>query len=412
MRLLLTLLLALLAASAARADSWLPPSEETYLSSNGEWRLTVTPRGLKDSLSYFTDKVEGVELAGQAADETHATARARLERRTTTGWAQQWAAPLVNDVAPTSALVSNDGRYVVTFDNWHHVGVGDHVVVVYGPEGRLVRSLRIDEIVPPAYAAALPRSVSSLWWSGNHRLAPDGRHVLLAVRVPSEDLGSWEDSPTIPVRVLLDSGQPIPPSDRAWDRANAKAARIVGDQEAALAAHRAAMIAPLPAPRAKTAEAWRPYLYEALQRLASPAEIRGYDILLLTADEPDSETWMRTALTEAEPTRIVMMAAPGRTDRLAALVREIAAPLPAEAWKGMRIHLVIAPADAAPIAAALSARGADVRLLDPAVPIPQRPERLNGEDDRAEQDLLWRELEMPIDAASPAAPSESAPKAR
>ena len=39
-----------------------------------------------------------------------------------------WAIPLVNEVSPVDALVSDKDDYVITFDNWHSVGYGDDAV--------------------------------------------------------------------------------------------------------------------------------------------------------------------------------------------------------------------------------------------------------------------------------------------
>jgi hypothetical protein len=43
-------------------------------------------------------------------------------------------------VAPVSALVSEDGAYLITFDNWHSMGYGDDVVVLYRTDGTLIHS--------------------------------------------------------------------------------------------------------------------------------------------------------------------------------------------------------------------------------------------------------------------------------
>jgi hypothetical protein len=69
---------------------------------------------------------------------------------------------LPNPVSPVSALVSDEG-YLITFDNWHNLGMGK-VVVIHGPDGRLVRSYELAELYPPARLGKLRQSVSSRPW--------------------------------------------------------------------------------------------------------------------------------------------------------------------------------------------------------------------------------------------------------
>src|SRR5690606_13407911 len=118
-------ILCVVASDTALADSWSLPTPEIYSSADGSKRLTVYPRELSNQLDYFSDKVEGIEPAGQRRAASTATATAILESKAKGGkWALMWHGPLLNNVSPVSALVSNSGHHVVTFDNWHEVGHG------------------------------------------------------------------------------------------------------------------------------------------------------------------------------------------------------------------------------------------------------------------------------------------------
>ncbi|WP_286772128.1 hypothetical protein, partial [Sphingomonas sp. 66-10] len=103
------------------------PTTTTYTSCRGHARITVVPRDLENQLSYFEDKVNKVDPAGQAKGGTR-FARARLERLTNKRWQVVWEREIANDVAPVSAIVRDDGEYAVTFDNWHGVGYGPNAV--------------------------------------------------------------------------------------------------------------------------------------------------------------------------------------------------------------------------------------------------------------------------------------------
>src|SRR5687767_5630364 len=102
----------LLAWSAtAAADSWAPPEVKSYFSANRQVRLTVHPRSFTNALDFFTDKVCEREPAGAPPGNRQRTARAVMERSDGIGgWTPIWTGPLVNEVAPVSALVADDGR--------------------------------------------------------------------------------------------------------------------------------------------------------------------------------------------------------------------------------------------------------------------------------------------------------------
>lgn len=175
-----------LSAGFAHADSWRLPEVQTYHSPSGSLKLTVVPRTLANRLKYFEDKVEGREPAGQDPASGRRECRGNLERLKDDGsWVLVWERGLVNEVAPVGALIADSG-YVVTFDNWHSVGHGPHVIVIYAPDGRLVRSLTLRDFLAPTEIEQLPHSVSSIHWGRDHHIAEDGATLILRVLEPGE----------------------------------------------------------------------------------------------------------------------------------------------------------------------------------------------------------------------------------
>lgn len=403
------ILLTVLTAASAHADTWLPPERQTFTSANGEARLTVEPRPIRDQLAYFEDKVKGREPAGQPAGETRRTAEATLERRIDGRWRTVWHAPLVNEVAPVSALVSDDGEHVATFDNWASVGYGEDVVVLYGPGGRLVRALGLSQILPDVYIAALPRSVSSLWWSGQHRLTADGRQLLVAVVVPDDDTPPGRERATVDVRIDLDTGAVTPPSGPAWVGALAQAKRVSAAREASEAARKAAFVAPLSAPASTGEREWHQYMQEAFFRL-DPQWKRDYPNTTVlrspsARDYKPSEKWVRDALDGGDLSDVVMLAAPAAPERLVSIVASVARRLPPRKLKDVRIYLAVPPGPARAIAAALRPSGAEIIPLDLTKGIPQRPERLRGETPMDDLMDMADELDAAADAnATPPQP--------
>src|SRR5687767_23204 len=108
--------------------------------------------------------------------------RGELHRKTRGGgWRRVAAWRLVNEVSPLSALVANDGT-IITFDNWHSVGYGDDVVVIYRSDGSLVRKFGLADLVEDEDIPQFSRSVSSMQWAGTHRVDEEQRTLLLAIQ--------------------------------------------------------------------------------------------------------------------------------------------------------------------------------------------------------------------------------------
>src|SRR5688572_10805057 len=132
------LVIFIFASSGASADSWMPPSKETYVSPDQSARLTVVPRDLKSAYAYFDDKVEGREPAGAPAGSKETSATAILELRSASGrWEMAWKKPLINEIAPVDVVVANNGHGFATFDNWHSMGHGPNAIAIYGLDGAL-----------------------------------------------------------------------------------------------------------------------------------------------------------------------------------------------------------------------------------------------------------------------------------
>jgi hypothetical protein len=166
---------------------------------------------------------------------------------------------------------------VVTFDNWHSVGFGDNVVVIYRRDGSLVRSMKLADILPPDYVRALPTSVSSMWWGGEHALSPDGRQVVLKVVVPNRSGSIGSQRQYVDVRIDLESGAVAPLAGTGWTRAMASAAPLAARSKAEEATWRASMIAPLAAPAGTKEIDWKRCLYQAIRRLAPESPQMGFD---------------------------------------------------------------------------------------------------------------------------------------
>lgn len=372
----------------AAADSWAPPETRTYMSPSKTVRLTVIPRELSSALGYFEDKMDAREPAGQRKGG-NANARGILERRDPTGqWTPLWDKPLVNDVGPVEALVADSSDYVVTFDNWHSLGHGENVVVVYGPSGRLVRSLTLTDIVPQTYVRALPHSVSSISWRGEPRIAE--QQLILPITVPataSPDNPLGDSETFVEATIDLASGQLHAHAGAAWSAALAAADRVNAENDEAAAAQLAWFKAPLFAPQIADEQAWHEYLRESFLRLASDWQegSTGTTVLRLP-DAPDyrpSVKWVHEALKEDHYEGEAISFASPVQDNLVKILIDAARRVPDGKLKGVRVYVAVGDALWPQVTAALAHSGAEMIQIDPAKPIPQRPERLRELEDEA-----------------------------
>lgn len=168
-------------ALPAYADKWLPPKPATYESSRGTYRLTIFPAPLE------SDVTRSSQAASGSGAGTNPRCEAVLERLGDGGrrYERVWRKPLINVVAPVSALVSDVDGAFVTFDNWGRMGWGDDAIVLYSASGALKKKFALTDIMSDSDFERLPRTASSVHWSGQHQLDHDGR--TLKVRIVADE---------------------------------------------------------------------------------------------------------------------------------------------------------------------------------------------------------------------------------
>jgi hypothetical protein len=401
-RLLLRMLLCLAAlglplGGVARADSWAMPEVETTVSANGQYRFTVTPAEIGSQLDYFREEVKA-EKSGKPVERP--APLGLLERRVAKDkWEPVWAGSLVNPVAPVTVLVADDGRHVVTFDNWHSLGHGAHVIVIYGPDGTLVRSLSLTDLVPEEYALALPHSVSSIYWSKGTALAEDGTSLVIPVVVPhGGSLG--DDAVTVPFAIALADGAVTLPPPAQWEAALAAMSKV----SAAMAEAKAELIAylthPLTPPQGCKEREWHAYLNEAFARLSPEPAFEGSTstTVLLLRDHPrhrQSVEWLIEEVSETRdfPTN-ASFASPCDPDALVDGFAKAVKRVKRGAAANATFYIAAPEPHFAAIARLVAPTGAGTVWIDPATAIPQRPERIPASPkEKAAQDAVMDRMD-------------------
>jgi len=210
------LVLLALSGMSCLADSWRLPAREKYCSRNRQFCFEVTPKKLESQLKFFEDKSQGKENAGSPAGLKDNFCKGSLYK---VGESKTrhvlWSKRLVNEVAPVSALVSDSGDYVVTFDNWHSVGYGPDVVVIYGPGGKLITQRGLTDFLNRDELIRLDRSVSSIWWAGDEpqHYIEESAHVLVLIVVLGLKVNDeiffhpGSKSETRKIRIVLSTGE-------------------------------------------------------------------------------------------------------------------------------------------------------------------------------------------------------------
>lgn len=195
----------------ANGDSWLLPKKQKYYSSNKMYYLEVTPKKLESQLKYFEDKVDGRNNAGALKGVKDNRAKGVFYARRADGtYSKKWEFPLVNEVSPVSALVCSSGDYVITFDNWHSLGYGDDVVVIYRSNGTLVKKLGLEDILTEGDIETLLPSVSSISWGREHYIDEAKGHLVL--KVVSNGKSDWDDDVKFQeLKIELATGRPLEP---------------------------------------------------------------------------------------------------------------------------------------------------------------------------------------------------------
>ncbi len=169
----------LLATGAARADSWAPPptTPQTYVSSNHKFSFVLVPGKGTTAASGRMLGAKGAEL---------------------------WSTPLLNRQLPLEVLVADDGRYLVTFDDYAQSG-SENAIVIY-ERGTLRARLGLSDLLTERELRNLPRSISSVWWRTRQRFDLGAGHLIVGIAQGGNRRPNEPQGPTLERQIDLGSG--------------------------------------------------------------------------------------------------------------------------------------------------------------------------------------------------------------
>jgi len=169
-----------------KADVWFTPEIAFYKSENGIFELKVTPK------TYTTDSLFGNEIKNDSCVGT-------LYKYVGSDTIQIWTKKLINEDCPLSAIISNDGNYVVTFDDWY--GSSINAVVIYNNKGLLLKQFGLYDIVPREIIFF--ESNTQIFWGGKHSFSKYNSHLILQISAIKSI--NKEKEKFLPLRIKLSS---------------------------------------------------------------------------------------------------------------------------------------------------------------------------------------------------------------
>jgi hypothetical protein len=140
------LLLCVMLAGVAHADSWGPAESRSWHSPDESFVVEVFVPGARHN----------------AGKQAFAYAYRVTSRSPTLVAKLVWKGALANRRAPYAAFATNDGHFI-TLDDWGSQG-HDHAVVLYSRAGKLLRDYHLDKLAVPDDAKNVNVSVSSRNW--------------------------------------------------------------------------------------------------------------------------------------------------------------------------------------------------------------------------------------------------------
>jgi len=151
------------AANCVKADQWFPPTTQSFLSDNGEYSLVIVPAGDTLDTRYIQDNHEYDHPANTQAPADNALG-ILYHLALDSIFEPCWISELPNGTRPVDALVHDEGKWVVTFDDWAHLGRSNNTVVIYDHLGVKIRGLALEDMLTTTKRLNLPKSVGSTWW--------------------------------------------------------------------------------------------------------------------------------------------------------------------------------------------------------------------------------------------------------
>jgi hypothetical protein len=138
MKTFIIIILSILLTYKVKADVWALPEIKNYYNSDSTFYIRIFPQNIPEKYFKWVEASAKKKKEFQAADSLITPCYAQMYMVKAEGDSLIWEKKLINRVAPMTAIVSNDGKCLVTFDNWASMGYGVDVMAYYNEKGELI----------------------------------------------------------------------------------------------------------------------------------------------------------------------------------------------------------------------------------------------------------------------------------
>jgi hypothetical protein len=97
-----------------------------------------------------------------------------------------WSVKFPNPITPVKAIVPDNGKYVVTLDDWENIGTTDNMIVIYGKDGKLVKKYEISDFINIKQQENLTELQSGYDWLGGYSFEKDGEVFVFTIKLTGE----------------------------------------------------------------------------------------------------------------------------------------------------------------------------------------------------------------------------------
>lgn len=144
------------------ADSWMSVEIQTFSSKNRDFIFVVVPASYPDPK--YPSSITDPEIQRLLSKNKTCVGSLMKYFEQSKSYLPIWTRPLANIVSPVSAMISDDGKYVVTTGEWYGGGHEAIAICIYNSTGKLIRSLTATDILGEDRVNEVPASSTMTFW--------------------------------------------------------------------------------------------------------------------------------------------------------------------------------------------------------------------------------------------------------
>lgn len=155
----------------SKANEYIKAFGQTFYSQNGLYKLEIAPtkipKGFEKELKRRVQNPE--KYKGVPFEDSIKHCSAILYKKNGFWFLdlqKVWEKELVNSESPEFAFISNDGKYVLTIDDWYFKGNSNNTIVVYNHSGEKLKNYALSDFIPFPKKELKNTVISTEWFVG------------------------------------------------------------------------------------------------------------------------------------------------------------------------------------------------------------------------------------------------------